>query len=129
MWGRQTITALLFGAILTLVGALGFADILVEDGVLLGLFGVNALHDGIHLVTGVAGLAAGLAVGGRYATAYNKYLGVGYLLVFALGSVVLLAGLSDTAALINLNWADNWLHLGLGIVLAGVGFGMTSLRR
>jgi hypothetical protein len=45
-----------------------------------------------------------------------------YLLVTALGFVAP----ALTASLLAINPADNFLHLVLGIVLAGVGFGVPS---
>lgn len=119
----QVLIALTFGAVLTLVGLTGVA-IGGTESELFGLFGRNYVHDAIHLLTGVAGLAAGAVAGGAMSDAYNKYLGAVYLLVFVLGSVALAAGLTSLTGLINLNWADNVLHLLLGVVLVGVGYGV-----
>jgi hypothetical protein len=122
---KQTLVALVFGAVLAVVGIV--APVLGgAESELFGLFGRNYLHDAIHVLTGVLGLVAGVVAGGRSAVAYNRYLGAVYLLVFALGAVILLAGLTGLAGLINLNWADNGLHLLLGGVLAGVGFRLGS---
>jgi hypothetical protein len=119
----QVLVALTFGAVLTLVGLVAPALGGVESE-LFGLFGRNYLHDAIHVVTGVFGLVAGFVAGGTAAVEYNRYLGAVYLLVFVLGAAALLAGLTGLTGLINLNWADNALHLLLGVVLAGVGFGL-----
>jgi glucose uptake protein GlcU len=105
------------GAVLTLVGVAGF----VTGGTLL-IFGINALHNVVHLVSGVLGLAAGFYAGGQWARYYNQGFGVIYLLVTALGFVAP----ALTASLLAINSADNFLHLALGIVLAGVGFGVLS---
>lgn len=114
----QVLVALLFGAVLALVGVLG-PVLGGADGNLI-VFGRNYLHDAIHLLSGVAGLAAGYYAGGRYAGEYNKALGVVYLLVAVLGFA--LTGLF--ADLINLNAADNFLHLALAVVFLGVGFAL-----
>jgi glucose uptake protein GlcU len=105
------------GAVLTLVGVAGF----FTGGTLL-IFGINALHNVVHLVSGVLGLAAGFYAGGQWARYYNQGFGVIYLLVAALGFVAP----AQTASLLAINSADNLLHLALGIVLAGVGFGVLS---
>lgn len=119
----QVLTALGIGAVITLVGVLGFVLVPVE-GELLGVFGVNTLHNGVHLLTGLAGLAAGYVGAGGLSDEYNKYGGLTYLLLAALWLVVP-ALLID---LLNNNVADTLLHLGLGVVLAGVGFGVADRR-
>ncbi len=113
----QQLLAQVVGAVLTLVGVAGF----LTGGMLL-IFGINALHNVVHLVSGVLGLAAGFYAGGQWARYYNQGLGVVYLLVTALGFVAP----ALTASLLAINPADNFLHLALGIVLAGVGFGVPS---
>jgi hypothetical protein len=114
----QTIVAVLFGAVLALVGVLG--PVLGGASGELIIFGRNYLHDGIHLLSGLAGLAAGYYAGGQYASEYNKALGVVYLLVTVLGFVLF----DLFADLIALNTADNVLHLALAVVFLGVGFAL-----
>lgn len=123
--GLQGNVALLFGVVLTLVGVLGFAGILVNDGELI-IFGISPLHNAVHLLTGLAGLGAGFAAGGAYSRDYNKYLGLVYLLVFVVGLVAVLANVGLVVDLLGLNMADNVLHLAIGVVLAAVGFGLTN---
>lgn len=122
--GIQKNIALLFGVVLTLVGIIGFAGILVTDQKILGIFGISPLHNAVHLLTGIIGLGVGFAAAGAYATDYNKYLGAVYILVFVVGVVVLAANVTFVVDLLGLNWADNVLHLLIGIVLVGVGFGL-----
>ena len=115
--GPQQLLARAVGAVLTLVGVAGF----FTGGMLL-VFGINPLHNVVHLVTGVLGLTAGFSAGGQRARQYNQVLGVVYLLVTALG----LAAPALTARLLAINPADNFLHLALGIVLTVVGFGVSA---
>lgn len=111
--------AVLFGAVLALVGVLG--PILGgSDGHLL-LFGRNYLHDVIHLATGVSALTAGYYRGGRYAGEFLKTFGAVYLLVTIAG--FLFPGLLGD--LIALNMADNLLHLGVAVIFLGVGYGVS----
>lgn len=125
---NQTVVALLFGAVLTLVGILGFAGVLVQtqggESFLLGLFGITPVHNAIHLLTGLIGLVAGFYAGGAFGEEYNKYLGLVYIVVFVVGVIAVAAGVSALVDLLNLNMADNVLHLVLGVVLAGVGYGL-----
>lgn len=115
----QKLFALLFGAILVLVGLLGFVPRFVSDGALLGIFGVNALHNLVHIGTGLLGLVLGHYAGG--ASLFNKVGGVLYLLLFVVGAVAVALG---SGLLLNLNWADNLLHLGLAVLVGAVGFGL-----
>ena len=109
----QKLVAQVVGAVLTVVGIAGF----FTGGSLLG-FGVNTLHNVVHLASGIAGLALGFSNGGKNAHYFNKIFGSVYLLVAVLGFVA-----SDLmASLLMVNMADNLLHLVIGVVVAGVGF-------
>ena len=108
----QKMLAQVVGVVLTVVGVAGF---FVSD-TLLG-FGINTLHNLVHLVTGLLGVWVGFSAN-EYVKQYNSYLGIVYLLV---GIVSLVTG-EWLVALLNSNMADNVLHLVLGVVLAGVGF-------
>lgn len=123
----QKAVALLFGAVLTLVGVLGFVPQLVIDGKLLGLFGITPLHNVVHLASGAVGLLAGFYAAGE---SYNKYLGIVYVLVFVVGVAGVIAGIElvvGTGALgLNIGWADNFLHLAVAGVLMAVGYGMSD---
>lgn len=112
----QRLTALVIGGLLTVIGLLGF----LAGESLLG-FGVNALHDWVHLVTGALGL---VAVWQGFSRGYNRWLGAFYLALALLG--FLAPGF--VADLLNVNAAANILHLVLGGVLAGVGFGAVEQK-
>ena len=111
--------ALIFGIVYALVGVLGFipgvtasppagAPGLAVDagyGYLLGLFPINALHNLVHLVVGLAGMAAHSSVTG--ARAYAR----GLVALFAILTVMgLFPGLDTTFGLIPLFGHDVWLH-------------------
>nr|WP_318783755.1 DUF4383 domain-containing protein [Plantactinospora soyae] len=90
---------------------------------LFGVFEVSVLHNLVHLVSGVAGLALA-----RTATGARTFLiggGAVYLVLWVYG----LAIEQDSAAnFLPVNDADNWLHLGLGIAMIGLGV-LASRRR
>jgi len=111
----QKLLAQTVGVVLTLVGVAGF---FVTDTLL--IFGINPLHNVVHLASGVLGLVAGFYAAGKFSVDFNKWFGVVYLLVALLGFV----GVGFVVNLLNINMADNWLHLALGLGLAGVGFGV-----
>ena len=111
----QTVTAIGVGGVLAAVGLLGFV-LVPDEGLLLGIFGVNTLHNVVHLATGLLGIGTGAYAGSRYATAYNVSHSVLYLTVFLLG-----IGTSVVLSLLNANTADNLLHFALAAVLGLVG--------
>jgi uncharacterized protein DUF4383 len=125
MAGRRTVAqgvSLLAGVGFLLVGILGF----VQGGMsmeadpnvaprLLGVFPVNLLHNCVHLAFGVWGLAA--ARTHAAARAYCRIAGVLYLCLTALGYIS-----PNGFGFVPLGGADVFLHLLLGLLLAGVGF-------
>jgi hypothetical protein len=114
----QKVFALLFGLVLVVVGILGFVPQVVSDGgLLLGIFGINALHNVVHVLTGLLGLVLGYYAGG--ASLFNKVGGVLYLVIFLVGTIALALG---SELYLNLNWADNLLHLALALLVGAVGF-------
>jgi hypothetical protein len=104
--------ALWGGVVLALVGIVGFFTNNVAG------FTVNLLHSLVHLVSGAAGIALALMDGGKNARQFNKWFGVVYLLVAVLGFVAP----SMMADLLDINMADNWLHVVLGVVFGAVGW-------
>lgn len=120
--------ARLVGAVFLLVGVLGFVPGITQDvggmtfaghesdGMLLGIFQVSILHNVVHFLFGVAGLAMS-----RSNVAARGYLVVGgaiYLLLWLYG---LLVEETSTANLVPVNDADDVLHLGLGVLMLGLG--------
>jgi len=83
---------------------------------LLGLFQVSILHNIVHLAFGIVGLLA--ARQGRAAVLYLLAGGSVYLLLAAYGSLV---GHDHDANVVPVNTADDWLHLGLGVAMIGLG--------
>ena len=125
--------ARLVGVIFLLVGVAGFIpgittnlydglEFAGEDGTaeLLGLFEVSVLHNIVHGLFGIAGLALAATASG--ARTYLIGGGAIYLVLFLLG---ILGG----ADWIPANDADNWLHLVLGVGMIGAGIVTTRERR
>ncbi len=115
--------AMVFGALFLLIGLLGFVPGITStdsDGMqlLLGLFGVDPIHNAVHIVTGLAGLVAA-GVSTKVARAYL----IGFGMIYAL---VALLGFFDPTlfGLMHVNMADNWLHVVLTIGLLGTGLGL-----
>ena len=133
----QTAAAVV-GAVFLVVGIAGFIPgITTHDGQmellghrsgaqLLGIFDVSVLHNIVHLLFGVAGLA--LARRHDSARSYLIGGGVVYLVLWVYGLVV---GRESAANFVPVNSADNWLHLvlGLGMVALGVVLGKRTSTR
>lgn len=113
--------ALWVGIVLTAVGVLGFVPGVTNDGMLLGIFEVDTIHNLVHILTGVVAIVASLG-SGAYAGLFFKVFGVVYALVavlgFAMGSPIL--------GLIHANMADHVLHVVLAAAFLYAGFGMKS---
>jgi len=123
----QTVT-LAVGAVFLLVGILGFVpgitsgvDQLTFAGhqsgaMLLGLFQVSILHNIVHLLFGVVGLALSRSWPGS--RSYLIWGGAIYLVLWIYGLVI---GHESPANFVPLNTADNWLHFVLGVAMLGLG--------
>lgn len=110
--------AWVFGIVLLVVGVLGFVPGITTDMMLLGIFHVDMLHNIIHIVSGLAAIAA--AWGMYSSRLYFQVFGVIYGLVAVVGLVQ-----GDTVlGLIGINMADNVLHVVIAAVALYAGFGM-----
>lgn len=111
--------AKVFGAVLLLVGILGFVPAFTPDGHLLGIFHVNAFHNIIHVLSGVVALAAGFS---SYSASkiYFQVFGVIYGLVAVLG---VFYGDNPILGLIAHNMADLILHIVIAAAALTLGFG------
>jgi hypothetical protein len=102
--------AAVFGAIYLLAGVLGFFTQPV-----LGIFQVNVVHNLIHIVIGIGGLAAASSVANS--KTFCQIAG-GILLLLGLIGI----GAANPFGLLYLGGADIGLHLVTGGVLAYFGF-------
>jgi uncharacterized membrane protein len=84
---------------------------------LLGIFEVNSFHNLVHILSGIAALAAVLG-GAYYAKLYFIVFGIVYALVTVLGFVT---G-NGLLGLIPVNMADNVLHLVIAASSLYLGF-------
>jgi hypothetical protein len=131
---RSTIrtAAIAVAAVFLLVGVLGFIPGITtdyatmqfagheSDAKLFGVFQVSILHNIVHLLFGVAGLA----MARRADTARLFLIGGGavYLVLWLYGLVI---GHDSNANFVPLNGADNWLHLLLGLGMVGLGLALS----
>lgn len=131
--------ALVFGIVFLLIGIAGFIPGLLAphshpnlavtsfQGLLLGLFPVNVLHNLVHALFGVWGLAASSS--DRAARTYGQSVAVLYALLTVLGFIGTW-NLHTMFGLVPLYGNDIWLHAGLALVAAYFGFrSQHELRR
>jgi hypothetical protein len=120
------------GAVFLLVGVLGFIPGVTtnyeslglaghgSEALLLGVFQVSILHNIVHLLFGVAGIALSRTPG--RAKQYLLYGGIVYLVLWLYG---LLVGHDTSANFVPVNNADNWLHLVLGLGMIGLALALS----
>ncbi len=134
--GRSTMTATpvqtaatIVGVVFLAVGVLGFIPGITSDfdtmefagheseAMLLGIFQVSILHNIVHLLFGLAGLALARSAAG--ARNYLIWGGAIYALLWLYGLVV---DEQSDANFVPLNNADDWLHfvLAAGMILLGL---------
>jgi hypothetical protein len=121
--------AMLYGIVFLAVGILGFVPGMVqplhaghppvnpEGGLLLGLFPVNALHNAVHILFGLWGLAASRSLGG--AVLYARAVAIIYAVLAVAGFI---PALNTLFGLVPLYQNDIWLHALLALVAAYFGW-------
>ena len=112
--------AMVFGVVFLLIGVLGFVPGITTDGHLLGIFEVDGIHNVIHLLSGAVALWAGMT-SAKASKMYFQVFGVVYALVAVLGIFT-----SSFLGLIDVNGADNILHVLIAAVALYAGFGMKA---
>lgn len=113
--------ATIFGVVFVLIGILGFIDAFTSpsaDGnrLLLNIFEVNAIHNLVHLLSGIVALIA--AARADWSRLYFQVFGVVYALVTVLGFIM-----DPVLGLIPVNTADNLLHIVIAAAALYLGFG------
>ena len=123
--------ALVFGLVFLAVGIAGFIPGLTTDAdelelsghesgaELLGVFQVSGLHNAVHILFGLAGIVASRRW--MWSRVYLIASGIAYLGLLVYGLAV---EHDSEANFVPINDADNWLHLGLGIAMLGLGLAL-----
>src|SRR5829696_3488062 len=129
----QTV-ALLFGIVFLLVGILGFIPGITSDAPgdfagedsdaeLLGIFQVSVLHNIVHLLFGVAGLALSRTIPG--ARTFLVGGGAIYLVLWVYGLII---DKDSDANFVPVDSADDWLHFALGVGMIAAGLALSRRR-
>ena len=121
--------AMIFGVVFLLVGIAGFIPPLneplhaghpqvnPEGALLLGLFPVNALHNGVHILFGIWGLAASRSLGASIT--YARGVAIIYAVLTIAGFI---PDLNTMFGMTPLYGNDIWLHALLALVGAYFGW-------
>lgn len=134
----QANVAKTFGIVLLVVGVLGFIPNPIvgdpgaaedaqdrtgaaEEG---AVFGTNAAHNIVHLVSGLVALWAGFL--STTPEQHSKLYNVGFGIVYAAVALIGFLALDTMRSLLAVNTADNLLHLAIAVVLLAVGFGVDT---
>ncbi len=107
--------ALILGVVLLATGVVGW--ITGGHDHTLVVFGINMTHNLVHLVSGALALLTS-KYGEKAAKLYCLIFGAVYGLVTAAGFL----NVTSVVTLLNLNQADNLLHLAIAAACLGVGF-------
>jgi len=125
--------AMLMGVLFVVVGILGFIPGITtsydglkfaghnSDAQLFGIFDTSILHNIVHMLFGIAGIALARTIDG--ARTYLAGGGLIYLVLLAYGAIW--HGETGTNW-IPVNWADNILHLALGAGMVVIGVAVTK---
>ncbi len=110
--------ALATGIVFLIIGIAGFIPGLTNESQLLGIFRVDGVHNLVHIVSGLAFLAASQTV--RYSKLAFQIMAVVYALVTVIGFIVGTDG--SVLGLFHVDLADNILHVALTLAFLYFGF-------
>jgi hypothetical protein len=110
--------AIVLGLALAAAGVAGFVPAWTPQGLLFGVFAVDAARNGLHLATGVFGIGMGIA-GEPQAASYFRMVGIIYAVLTAAGLLVLRVG--ELMGMAH-NQADLLLQAGIAAFALVLGF-------
>lgn len=123
--------ALIWAFAFLAVGALGFIDNPIIGESESAMFHADAVHNWVHIISGVLFLLVALAAPGA-AKGFLILFGIVYLALGVLGIIQFgTDGMGKLLGFLHVNGADNYLHIGLGIliVLTGLAAGRPVTNR
>ena len=109
--------AIILGIVFIAVGLLGYIDNPIIGASDKAIFHADSVHNMVHIVSGVLFLVIALAAPG-FAAGFLKVFGIVYLLIGIIGFVQYgSAGMGKVLGFLHVNGADNYLHVGLGLLI------------
>ncbi len=136
-WSANRILALTLGIVFTLVAIIGFFtpyEGSTNVKAIFGIFDVDTVHNIVHLLFGLLGIAAAFT---GYSRTFNQAFGVIYIILGLLGLIPALYFPAGSfghdnglfLGIMHINAGDHALHLVTGLAAAAVGFGVRDTDR
>ncbi|HRO71132.1 MAG TPA: DUF4383 domain-containing protein [Chitinophagaceae bacterium] len=114
--------AILIGLVFVAVGILGFIDNPIVGDSPDAIFHADTVHNIVHIVSGVLFLFVALALPAA-ARGFLVTFGIIYLVIGIVGLTSIgTEGMGTVLGFLHVNGADNYLHVGLGLVILLMGF-------
>ena len=114
--------AIIIGLIFVAVGLLGYVDNPIIGSSEGAIFHTDNVHNIVHIVSGALFLLVAFAAPGS-AGGFLKLFGLVYLAIGVIGFVQYgTDGMGKVLGFLHVNGADNFLHVGLGVVIFLAGF-------
>jgi hypothetical protein len=114
--------SILIGIIFIAVGILGFFDNPVVGTSENAIFHADSFHNTVHIVSGALFLLIAMAAPSK-AGLFLKIFGLVYLLLGIIGLTSIGdEGMTEIFGMLHVNGADNYLHIGLGVLILLAGF-------
>ena len=114
--------ASIIGVIFIAVGILGFFENPIIYDSTTAIFHADKVHNWVHIISGALFLLVALASPGS-AKGFMYLFGIVYLAIGVVGFMsVGQDGMGQILGFLHVNGADNYLHIGLGIVIMLAGF-------
>ena len=109
--------AIIFGIAFIAVGLLGFVSNPIIGEADNAIFHTDSLHNTVHIVSGVLFLIVAFGMP-AYAATFLKIFGIIYFLLGVIGLVNIgTEGMGKLLGFLHVNGPDNFLHIGLGLVI------------
>lgn len=116
------ITAIIIAIAFLAIGLLGYVENPIVGRSDDAIFHADSIHNIVHIVSGLLFLLFAYFLPG-YLNTFLKIFGIVYFIIGLLGLLKIGgSGMTEVLGFLHVNGADNFLHLGLGLIifLAGV---------
>ena len=109
--------SLLFGVVFIAVGLLGFVSNPIIGISENAIFHADTMHNIVHIVSGVLFLLVALAAPAS-SRRFLLLFGIVYFLIGIMGFFTMgTTGMGEVLGFLHVNGADNYLHVGLGLII------------
>ena len=119
--------AIIIGIVFLAIGFLGYTENAIVGLSPDAIFHADATHNNVHIISGALFLVFAFFVP-QYLGTFMRVFGIVYFLIGIIGIINSGdTGMTHVLGFLHVNKADNYLHIGLGIIIFLAG--MTARRR